>query len=52
MDLTKLIDLIAEVAVRRANQKEPKDKATPEAVCIRLFSFVRFTSDWRAIYRS
>lgn len=52
MDLTKLIDLIAEVAVRRANQKEAKDKATPEAVLMRLFGFVRFTSPWAAIYRS
>jgi hypothetical protein len=50
MDLSKLIDLIAEVAVRRATQKETKDKATPEAVWIRLFRFVRFTSGRRSIY--
>jgi hypothetical protein len=51
MDLSKLIDLIAEVAVRRAVQKEAKDKATPEAVWMRVFGFVRFTRGWAAIYR-
>jgi hypothetical protein len=50
MDLSKLIDLIAEVAVRRAVQKEAKDKATPEAVCGRIFGFVCFTSGRRSIY--
>ncbi len=49
MDLSKLIDLIAEVAVRRATQKEAKDKTTPEAVWVRLFGFVRFTSPCVAI---
>ena len=52
MDLTKLIDLIAEVAVRRAVQKEAKDKATPEAVLVRVLGFIRFTSGCAAIYRS
>jgi hypothetical protein len=49
MDLSKLIDLIAEVAVRRATQKEAKDKTTPEAVWLRLFGFLRFTSPCVAI---
>lgn len=52
MDLSKLIDLIAEVAVRRAVQKEAKDKATPEAVLVRVLGFIRFTSGCAAIYRS
>jgi hypothetical protein len=52
MDLSKLIDLIAEVAVRRAVQKEAKDKATPEAVLDRVLGFIRFTSGCAAIYRS
>ncbi len=51
MDLTKLIDLIAEVAVRRAVQKEAKDKATPEAVWVKVLGFIRFTSSCAAIYR-
>jgi hypothetical protein len=51
MDLSKLIDLIAEVAVRRAVQKEAKDKATLEAVLVRVLGFIRFTSGWAAIYR-
>lgn len=50
MDLSKLIDLIAEVAVRRAVQKEAKDKATPEAVWMTISGFVRFTRDWATIY--
>jgi len=52
MDLSKLIDLIAEVAVRRAVRKEAKDKATPEALWVRVLGFIHFTSGWAPIYRS
>lgn len=49
MDLTKLIDLIAEVAVRRETQKEAKDKTPPEAVITSVFGWLRFTSVFTAI---
>lgn len=51
MDLTKLIDLIAEVAVRRATQKETKEPANPEAVWRMVCLLLSFTSGSLAIYR-
>lgn len=52
MDLSKLIDLLAEVAVSRAAQKEAKDKATPDAVIVMLRRLWRFTSPSATIYAS
>ena len=52
MDLTKLIDLLAEVAVRRATQKEAKDKPTPDAVGWMVRGLRRFTRASAAIYAS
>lgn len=51
MDLTKLIDLIAEVAVRRATKKETKEPANPEAVWRMVCLLLSFTSSCVAIYR-
>lgn len=52
MDLSKLIDLLAEVAVRHAAQKEAKDKATPDAVATMLRRLRDFTSPSASIYAS
>lgn len=51
MDLTKLIDLIAEVAVRRATQKETKEPANPEAVLWKVLRLLGFTRPSPSIYR-
>jgi len=51
MDLTKLIDLIAEVAVRRTTQRETKDNADSGAVRVTLWCLRCFTRFHRPIYR-
>ena len=51
MDLSKMIDLLAEVAVRRAARKrEVKPEPDSDAVLLRLAGLRRFTSLLPAIY--
>lgn len=52
MHLSKLIDLLAEVAVRRATGKEAKDKTTPDAVSTMVRRLRHFTSPSATIYAS
>lgn len=51
MDLTKLIDLIAEVAVRRTTQRETKDNADSGAALFTLWRLRCFTRFCCPIYR-
>lgn len=51
MDLSKMIDLLAEVAVRRAARKrEVKPEPDSDAVLLRLAGLRHFTSLLPAIY--